>query len=257
MAQLICLRYKINKLDETNKIIDNNYLTDLSGQTKHYFCRMNTLAEENYLKAIYAASQDHGEVNVNDLSKRLEIKMPTVTSMMKKLAAKKLVHYQSYKPLRLTEKGKKEAGLIIRKHRLTEMFLVGKMGFGWQDVHEIAEQIEHIQSPEFFEKMDELLGHPKIDPHGSPIPDKNGKMVWKEYNKLSECNVGEVIKLSAVINTSNEFLKFLNSRELSLGLKVRIKSIEAFDKTMIVSYGKHLHENLSVAVCERLLVEKI
>lgn len=218
---------------------------------------MNTLAEENYLKAIYAASQDHGEVNVNDLSKRLEIKMPTVTSMMKKLAAKKLVHYQSYKPLRLTEKGKKEAGLIIRKHRLTEMFLVEKMGFGWQDVHEIAEQIEHIQSPEFFEKMDELLGHPKLDPHGSPIPDKNGKMVWKEYSKLSECKVGDVIKLSAVINTSNEFLKFLNTRELSLGVKVKIKLIEPFDGTMVVSYGKHSHETLSITVCERLLVEKV
>ncbi len=196
-------------------------------------------------------------MNVNELSKRLEIKMPTVTSMMKKLAEKKLVHYESYKPLRLTEKGKKEAAIIIRKHRLTEMFLVQQMGFGWEDVHPIAEQVEHIQSPEFFEKMDELLGFPKLDPHGSPIPDKNGKMVWKAYNKLSECKTGDTVKLAAVINTSGEFLKFLNSREMSLGLKVKIKSVEPFDKTMIVSYGKHLSETLSHTVCERLLVEKI
>ncbi|HXB39929.1 MAG TPA: metal-dependent transcriptional regulator, partial [Bacteroidia bacterium] len=182
---------------------------------------------------------------------------PTVTSMMKKLAKKKLVHYESYKPLRLTERGKKEASIIIRKHRLTEMFLVQNMGFGWEDVHEIAEQVEHIHSPEFFEKMDELLGYPKIDPHGSPIPDKNGKMEWKQYSKLSECKTGDTMKLAAVIDTSVEFLKFLNSRELRLGLKVKIKSIEPFDRTMIVSYGKRLSETLSQTVCERVLVEKV
>ncbi len=218
---------------------------------------MNSLIEENYLKALFNLSSENGEVNVNDLSKRLGIKMPTVTSMMKKLASKKLVYYESYKPLRLTEKGNKEAAVIIRKHRLTEMFLVQQMGFGWEDVHPIAEQVEHIQSSEFFEKMDELLGYPKLDPHGSPIPDKNGKMIWKEYRKLSECKTGDTIKLSAVINTSGEFLKFLNSRELRLGLKVKIKSVESFDKTMIVSYSKHSKEYLSFKVCERLLVEKV
>lgn len=218
---------------------------------------MNSLAEENYLKALFTLSSDKGEVNVNDLSKRLEITMPTVTSMMKKLASKKLVHYESYKPLRLTEKGEKEAAAIIRKHRLTEMFLVEKMGFSWEDVHEIAEQVEHIQSPDFFEKMDELLGYPKLDPHGSPIPDKNGKMVWKEYSKLSECKAGDTVKLAAVVNTSSEFLKFLNGRGLSLGLKVKIKSVEPFDNTMVVSYGKRLAETLSQTVCERLLIEKV
>ncbi|HRC32070.1 MAG TPA: metal-dependent transcriptional regulator [Bacteroidia bacterium] len=218
---------------------------------------MNSLIEENYLKALFTLSNSKGEVNVNELSKRLEIKMPTVTSMMKKLSEKKLVLYESYKPLRLTEKGKKEAAIVIRKHRLTEMFLVQKMGFGWEDVHPIAEQVEHIQSPLFFDKMDELLGFPKLDPHGSPIPDKNGKVVWKEFNKLSECKSGDTIKLTAVINTSGEFLKFLNSRELSLGLKLKIKSVEPFDKTMIVSYGKRPSETLSHTVCERLLVEKI
>ena len=217
---------------------------------------MNSLTEENYLKALFNIASEAGEVNVNELSKRLGIKMPTVTSMMKKLAEKKLVHYESYKPLRLTEKGRKEAGLIIRKHRLTEMFLAEKMNFGWEDVHDVAEQIEHIQSPAFFDKMDELLGYPKIDPHGSPIPDKNGKVTWKEYNKLSDCKMGETVKLAAVINTSSDFLKYLNSRELRLGLKIKIKSIEAFDKSMIVAYGKHAAEVLSNIVCERLMVEK-
>ncbi len=218
---------------------------------------MNSLTEENYLKALFALSGSKDEVSVNELSQQLHIKMPTVTSMMKKLAAKKLVHYESYKPLRLTEKGKKEAAIIIRKHRLTEMFLVQQMGFGWENVHDIAEQVEHIQSPEFFEKMDELLGYPKIDPHGSPIPDKHGKITWREYNKLSECAAGETVKLTAVINTSSDFLKFLNSRELRLNLKLKIKSLEPFDKSMVVSYGKRTAETLSHTVCERLLVEKV
>ncbi len=218
---------------------------------------MNSLAEENYLKALFSLSyRNNGEVSVNDLSKHLNIKMPTVTSMMKKLAAKKLVHYESYKPLRLTEQGKKEAALIIRKHRLTEMYLVEKMGFSWEQVHDIAEQVEHIKSPDFFAKMDELLGCPKIDPHGSPIPDKNGKMIWKEYNKLSECKQGDRVRIAAVINTSDDFLTFLNGKEICLGLTMKINSVESFDNTMVVSYGKHLSETLSHNVCERLLVEQ-
>jgi DtxR family Mn-dependent transcriptional regulator len=218
---------------------------------------MNSLTEENYLKALFNIANDKGEVSVNDLSKTLGIKMPTVNSMMKNLAEKKLVHYESYKPLHLTEKGKKEAGLIIRKHRLTEMFLVEKMKLGWEDVHDIAEQIEHIRSIVFFEKMDELLDYPKFDPHGSPIPDKSGKLLLKEYNKLSDCKAGETVKLSAVIHASSDFLKFLNAREMRLGLKIKIKSIEDFDRSVTVSYGKRQAETLSNVVCERMLVEKL
>jgi DtxR family Mn-dependent transcriptional regulator len=217
---------------------------------------MNSLIEENYLKSLYILSTENGEVNVNDLSKHLGIKMPTVTSMMKKLAIKKLVHYESYKPLRLTERGKKEAALIIRKHRLTEMYLVEKMGFGWEQVHQIAEQIEHIHAPEFFEKMDELLHFPKIDPHGSPIPDKNGKVAWKEYNTLSKYKAGDSVILVAVTHSSNDFLKYLNSREIHLGLKLKVISVESFDGAMVVSYKKHAAETMSLTACERLLVEK-
>ena len=117
------------------------------------------------------------------------------------------------------------------------MYLVEKMGFGWEDVHDIAEQVEHVQSVDFFEKMDALLGFPKVDPHGSPIPDRNGKINMVAYIKLSECKAGETVKLAAVIHTSTEFLKFLNSREMKLGIKIKIRSIEAFDQTMVVGYG--------------------
>ncbi len=218
---------------------------------------MHSYTEENYLKALFNLSADKGEVSANELSKQLGIKMPTVNSMMKKLSVKKLVHYESYKPLRLTEKGKKEAGLIIRKHRLTEMFLVQKLGFGWEEVHEIAEQIEHLHSPNFFEKMDALLGYPKIDPHGSPIPDKTGKMEWIKYEKLSSCKEGDTVRLAAVIHTTDDFLKFLNLRELSLGVKLKIKTVEKFDGSMTVSHSKKGDDTLSHIVCERLLVEKL
>ncbi len=218
---------------------------------------MNTYAEENYLKALFNLGNDKGEVTVQELSRELEIKMPSVNSMVKKLAEKKMVHYESYKPVRLTDKGKKEAGLIIRKHRLTEMYLVEKMGFGWEQVHEIAEQVEHLQSPLFFEKMDELLGFPKVDPHGSPIPDRNGKIQWVQYKKLSDQEAGDKVKLSAVTHSSEDFLRFLNTRGLHLGLILKVVSIEPFDGSMTVSYGKKTSETLSKTVTEKLLTEKI
>jgi len=218
---------------------------------------VNSLVEENYLKALLHLANQEGFVNVNDLSKHLKIKMPTVTSMMKKLALKGLVHYESYKPLRLTSSGKKEAISIVRKHRLTEMFLVEKMGFGWEEVHEIAEQIEHIQSPLFFEKMDLLLGFPKFDPHGSPIPDKNGKIETRKYLKLSDCQINDKLVIKAVNNHSSDFLKYLNARDLTLGTKISILSIEDFDKTMVIQYDNHPAETISLTVSERLLVEKV
>ena len=217
---------------------------------------MNTYAEENYLKALFNLSNEKGEVTVQELSRRLDIKMPSVNSMVKKLAEKKMVHYESYKPVKLSEKGKKEAGLIIRKHRLTEMYLVEKMGFGWEQGHGIAEQVEHLQSPLFFDKIDELLGYPKLDPHGSPIPDKHGKIQWLHYQKLSEQKAGDKVKLTAVTHSSEDFLRFLNSRGLNLGLVIKIIAVEAFDGSMTVSYGKKTGETLTKTVTEKLLTEK-
>ncbi|MEJ7611158.1 MAG: metal-dependent transcriptional regulator [Ferruginibacter sp.] len=217
---------------------------------------MNTYAEENYLKALFNLGNEKGEVTVQELSRRLDIKMPSVNSMVKKLAEKEMVHYESYKPVKLTEKGKTEAGLIIRKHRLTEMYLVEKMGFGWEQVHGIAEQVEHLQSPLFFDKIDELLGYPKIDPHGSPIPDKNGKIQWVHYQKLSDQKAGDKVKLTAVTHSSEDFLRFLNSRGLNLGLIIKVLSVEAFDGSMTVSYGKKTAETLTKTVTDKLLTEK-
>ena len=215
---------------------------------------MNSLTEENYLKALYHLVNENDEVSVNDLSRQLNIKMPSVNSMVKKFAEKNWVKYESYKPIKLTESGKKEASLIVRKHRLTEMFLVEKMGFGWENVHEIAEQLEHIHSDAFFDKMDEILNYPKMDPHGEPIPDKDGNVIQPDHKKLSKCKENETVELASVTTSSEDFLNFLNKRDLSLGTKLKILQIEGFDQSMLVAYNGR-EENFSKTVCERLLVK--
>lgn len=217
---------------------------------------MISQTEENYLKALFKLANAKGEATVNELSKELGIKMSTVNSMIKRLSEKEFVVYETYKPVKLTSQGLKEASLIIRKHRLTEMYLVEKMGFGWEEVHAIAEQIEHIQSPAFFAKMDELLGFPKVDPHGSPIPDAEGNIAKDDFIKLSECRAGDQVIFMAVQPSSEDLLKFLNSRELPLGTAIQIDTVEAYDKSMEVSYTNRKKEMLSYAVCDKLLVSK-
>ncbi len=218
---------------------------------------MVSLTEENYLKALFSLSGESGNVNVSKLSQLLEVSLPTVNSMMKGLKKKDLVKYEKYKPLTLTDKGKQLATSVIRKHRLTEIYLVEKMGFGWEEVHGIAEQLEHIDSNIFFDRMDELLNFPTIDPHGSPIPDKNGNINRNPYQSLNCCSPGELVKLTAISNDSSDFLKFLNSRDLKLGVIIEIKSIEPFDKSMNVSYQSHSSETFSMLICENLLVESL
>lgn len=215
---------------------------------------MNSLTEENYLKALYHLVNENDEVSVNDLSRQLNIKMPSVNSMIKKFADKNWVKYESYKPIKLTESGKKEASLIVRKHRLTEMFLVEKMGFGWENVHEIAEQLEHIHSDIFFDKMDEILNYPKVDPHGEPIPDKDGNIIQPDLKKLSKCKENETVELASVTTSSEEFLNFLNKRNLSLGTEIKVLQKEDFDQSIKVSYNGQ-EENFSKTVCDRLLVK--
>lgn len=216
---------------------------------------MITLTEENYLKAIFHLTEKNETVYVNELSKFLNIKMPSVNSMMKKFAEKNWVIYESYKPLKITQEGRKQAALVVRKHRLTEMFLVKQMGFGWEQVHEIAEQIEHIKSEMFFDKIDELLDYPKTDPHGSPIPDKNGNIIQLNWHKLSECKAGQTVVLKALSESSAEFLNFLNQKKLPLNTAITIRNIEAFDKSMEVEYNQQT-TTFSAVVCEKLLVEK-
>ena len=218
---------------------------------------MASATVENYLKALFSLSNDRGEVNISDLSTTLQVSKPTANSMVKNLQQQGWVVYEKYKPLRLTTEGKRAAALIIRKHRLTEMFLVEKMGFGWEEVHEIAEQVEHVKAPAFFDRMDELMEYPKFDPHGSPIPDKEGNFADLILEKLIDCQAQEVVTLVALNHSSKAFLEFLDSRGISLDMEITIKSVEPFDNSMVVSYLDHPAETLSQKVCERLLVKRV
>ena len=216
---------------------------------------MNSLTEENYLKAIFHLLDSENQVTVNELSKFLQIKMPSVNSMMKKFADKNWIIYETYKPIKVTELGRKEAAIVVRKHRLTEMFLVEKMGFGWENVHEIAEQLEHVHSEDFFDKMDEILNFPKVDPHGEPIPDKDGIIITQNLKKLSECKINETVILTSVTISTDDFLNYLNQRNLALGEEILIKNIEKFDGSMQIEFSDRT-EVLSKMVCEKLLVKK-
>ena len=216
---------------------------------------MISLTEENYLKAIFHLRNEDNTVTVNELSKFLNVKMPSVNNMMKKFAQKNWVIYESYKPLKITKEGNKEAALIVRKHRLTEMFLVEKMNFGWENVHEIAEQLEHVHSEMFFEKMDEILKYPKFDPHGEPIPDKDGNIHAQDLQKLSTCKVGDKVIFSSVTVSDDEFLSYLNSKQLELGRKLKVVEIEKYDQSMIIRKDDQYIITLSKMVCDKILVK--
>lgn len=214
---------------------------------------MPSQTAENYLKALFHLSKDGSEVSVTELSKVLEVSKASANSMVNTLRDKGLVNYEKYKPLSLSSEGRKTAALIIRKHRLTEMYLVEKMGFGWEEVHDIAEQIEHIQSPDLFDRMDDLLGHPTEDPHGSPIPDKEGFFPEQTSKRLSSCLEGERVKLVALAHSSKRFLEYLNEKKLSLGTEIRVIKKESFDGSMTVDFnGENAH--FSSVVAEKLLV---
>ena len=216
---------------------------------------MISLTEENYLKAIFHLMNTENTVTINELSKFLNVKMPSVNNMMKKFAEKGWVIYESYKPLKITDSGKKQAAVVVRKHRLTEIFLVEKMNFGWETVHEIAEQLEHIHSETFFDKMDELLNYPKYDPHGEPIPDKEGNIIAQDLKKLSSCEIGEQAIFTAVTITDDDFLSFLNEKKLVLGKKIKVLNIEKFDKSMLIKVQEE-EIILSKMVCDKILVKQ-
>jgi DtxR family transcriptional regulator, Mn-dependent transcriptional regulator len=216
---------------------------------------MGSLTEENYIKSIYSLSLEAGEVYVSDLAKKLSVKLPTVNSMIKKLASKKMVSYAPYQGIKLTDKGKKEALSIIRKHRLAELFLVRVMGLGWEEVHDIAEQLEHVDSERFYNRIDELLGYPKADPHGEPIPDIHGKMAALNRVSLGQVKEGTSVKISAVSNDEKSFLDHLNLKGLQIGDRITVKKRELFDGSLTIVNKAKKETMLTHQVAERIWVE--
>jgi DtxR family Mn-dependent transcriptional regulator len=217
--------------------------------------QMGSLTVENYIKSIYNLSLEAGEVYVSALAKKLSVTLPTVNSMVKKLATKKLVAYAPYQGIKLTDKGKKEALSIIRKHRLAELFLVKVMGLGWEEVHDIAEQLEHVDSKRFYNRIDELLGYPKADPHGEPIPDVNGKIISRNRISLSQVAAGSSAKISAVGNDEKSFLDHLNSKGLQIGDSIMVKKKELFDGSLIIINKSKKETMLSHQVAQRIWVD--
>ena len=192
-----------------------------------------TFSEENYLKTIYhLTTVSDAEVSTNAIAEMMETKASSVSDMLKKLAEKDLVHYKKYQGVSLTEKGKLIAKMIVRKHRLWEVFLVEKLDFTWDEVHDIAEQLEHIKSEKLINKLDDFLGNPTEDPHGDPIPNSKGQIITIEKQLLSELSENQTGICVGVKDSSSEFLKYLDKQEIALGSKIEIISKETFDSSL-------------------------
>ncbi|RZJ68455.1 MAG: metal-dependent transcriptional regulator [Flavobacterium sp.] len=216
-----------------------------------------TFSEENYLKTIYHLNNlSSGGVNTNAIAEKMETKASSVTDMLKKLADKQLVIYKKYQGVSLTDKGMLAAKMIVRKHRLWEVFLVEKLDFNWDEVHDIAEQLEHIQSEQLINRLDDFLGNPTEDPHGDPIPDANGQIVKVEKQLLSELDEHQSGICVGVKDTSSEFLKYLDKQDISLGTKIEILSKEAFDQSLrIKAASKEI--TISQKIAGNLFVRKV
>lgn len=215
-----------------------------------------SLTEENYLKAIYHLSQSGDEsVLTNDLALAMSNKAASATDMIKKLAGKQLITHEKYHGVNLTAKGKAAALLVVRKHRLWETFLVQKLGFQWDEVHDIAEQMEHIQSVRLIDKLDEFLGFPEIDPHGDFIPDKKGKIKRQPQITLNQLTPGEQGIIRSVKDSNSQLLKYLDKIGAHPGVKIKVISREGYDLSMEVMVNdrkmfvsKEVSENIMVAV---------
>ena len=217
--------------------------------------KMHSVSEENYIKAIYHAQQDSSLVSTNEIATRMKTRASSVTDMLKKLADKKLAEYVPYRGSRLTPAGMDCAMKIIRKHRLWELFLVEKLDFSWDEVHEVAEQLEHIQSPKLIDELDKHLGFPKEDPHGDPIPDKNGKLIQKVKSTLSQLKAGDTGFITGVGNSSTEFLKYLNKNKLELGTQIEVLEHEDFDGSQTIKTNQNTLQ-ISKKISDNLYINK-
>ena len=217
---------------------------------------MNTNSEEDYLKCLYHLQQGKKSVSTNEIANYLSMKPSSVSDMLKKLAEKKCVNYLKYKGSSLTKKGELIALSVIRKHRLWETFLVNKLGFSWSKVHNIAEQLEHVNSEELIDKLDHFLAYPQIDPHGDPIPQKNGTIAKLNQKLLSELKHGEEGVITGIKKGTPSLLNFLDQKNIKLGDQIQLISILEFDQSAEVIIHKKTI-NLSEKICSNLLIETL
>lgn len=218
---------------------------------------MITLTEENYIKAIYHIG-DNGKLSVktNAIAEAMNTKASSVTDMIKKLSDKNYADYKKYQGVTLTENGKRVAINIIRKHRLWEVFLVEKLNFTWDEVHEVAEHLEHIKSDKLVDELDAFLEHPTHDPHGDPIPDKDGNFHHIDKIVLAKAELGETYKCVGVDDTSTAFLQYLDSNNIALGTIITVKHKEPYDNSVKISL-EHYEIVVSQSVAKNLYLKKV
>ena len=215
---------------------------------------MNSFTEENYIKAIYHLSEgDKHVVSTNSIAELTNTKASSVTDMLKKLAEKELINYIKYQGVTLTQNGRSTAINIIRKHRLWELFLVEKLQFKWDEVHDIAEELEHIKSDELVDRLEEFLGHPRVDPHGDLIPDKHGKFHKKDLIRVSKMQAGDKGVISGVSEHSTKFLQYLEKTGLILGNKIMVQEIIEFDGSVILTL-EHKEITISREAAKNILI---
>jgi DtxR family transcriptional regulator, Mn-dependent transcriptional regulator len=216
-----------------------------------------TVSEENYIKAIFHLQEESGTVSTTALADKLSTKAASVTDMMKKLSAKKLLHYKPYYGFTLSSEGKKAAIFIIRRHRLWEFFLSQKLGFEWEEVHNLAEELEHVSSKKLIDRLDEYLGFPPFDPHGDPIPDQKGKIAIRENLPLSLLPNNQPGTVCQVTNQSAEMLELLKHKTIGIGTRVEVKKRFPFDQSLelkikrqTVTVSEQLAKNIFVTYYE-------
>ncbi len=218
---------------------------------------MYSQAEENYLKTIYALEKEYeNEVSTNLIANKIKTKASSVTDMLKKLSLKNLVVYRKYQGVYLTDAGRLTALKVIRKHRLWECFLVQKLNFKWDEVHDIAEQLEHVKSELLISKLDAFLRFPKLDPHGDPIPDELGRIIKRKTMSIVEMKIGSSGTLVGVKDSSETFLKYLNKKNLGLGDKIKVIDIEPYDNSYHIETKTH-RLVVTSNVAENLLIKNV
>lgn len=212
-----------------------------------------TTSEENYLKTIYHLQEIEGTVSTNALAEKLKAKPASITDMMKKLNAKKLLNYKPYYGFSLSNEGKKIAVAIVRRHRLWEYFLSEKLGFSWNEVHHLAEELEHVESKELINRLDAFLGFPPFDPHGDPIPDQKGKMQNVRKIQLPQFPLQQIAEVVQVTNQSPEMLELLHHKNIGIGTQLEVKRHFQFDGSIEIKVRNTLL-NISAQVAENIYV---
>jgi DtxR family Mn-dependent transcriptional regulator len=216
---------------------------------------MHTLSEENYLKSIYRLSQKADEkITPTAIAESLGNNAASVVDMIRKLTEKQLIEYDKKKGVRLTPQGLKDAILIVRKHRLWEVFLLEKLGYHWDEIHDIAEELEHISAPTLADRLDKFLGFPEYDPHGDPIPKANGKLPKTYSVKLADVKIGTSCRVAAVRDTSSAFLQYLLKLNIGIGTQIQLFEIISFDQSLVISIDGGEKTTVSQKFGENILI---